>query len=250
MFFICPPCVVQLRAVQSASHSVVLANTHTYTPIIHTYSRYTHHSHTHSLHTDPDRTRPGYTLITCLELDIISASRLTMETRMEGQVRGVCSRVCDFYMRCMFMNVFLCTYVSRSRDQEVEVDCYLKINCPDIHHLLTGESAASFLHHYLQERVHQQCFNDANFQRCKVFSPVFCRVQCCVVVSTISMKRGVSVWNGCNRKIWKGFRRHLFNPTMNKTLRFKHNFKARVVFFILETWCTREIVAELLLRSE
>ncbi len=94
--FICHPCVVPLRAMQSTTHRVVLANIkHTHTHQLHTHidthtTQNNTQRHTHSLDTDPDRTRPGYTLITCLELDIISASRLTLETEMEGQVRDLC----------------------------------------------------------------------------------------------------------------------------------------------------------------
>lgn len=79
--------MVRLRVEQSASHPVVLHN------II-------FNTHTYSLDTDPDRTKPGHTLITCLELDIISTSRWTMETGMEGQVKGcvvTCVILCALY---------------------------------------------------------------------------------------------------------------------------------------------------------
>ena len=115
--------MVRLRVV--SSHPVMLANirlnahtahTHIY---VHTGTSHTHIilTHTHSLDTDPDRTRLGYTLITCLKLDIISASRLTMETMMEGQVRDVCVLVCEcvwflhaLYVReCLWMS--LCAHI-------------------------------------------------------------------------------------------------------------------------------------------
>ena len=51
-----------------------------------------HQTHTHmqSLDTDPDRTKPGYTLITCLELDIISASHGNRVWRPSSGCVSVC----------------------------------------------------------------------------------------------------------------------------------------------------------------
>lgn len=102
--FYCPVCVIWLWEVRH--YSVVLDN-------------FRSNTHAHTLDTDPDRTRPGYTLITCLKLNI-SADGLTVETEMESRVRAV--YICLIFafivlplvpLNFIFTGTVLCLYVCK-----------------------------------------------------------------------------------------------------------------------------------------
>lgn len=126
-------------------------------PLIHTYvythQSYAHYPHTRKRDTDPDRTRPVYTLITCLKLDIISVGRLSMETVMMGQVR-----VCVLVLMCdtctvsswVILNVFLYVHIyvvvyqrsnvrtSGSDNRRWGNATFNNMNCPDWDHVFSS----------------------------------------------------------------------------------------------------------------